>query len=135
MVSTHVFNARGPRFESGHFWFYFFVYFCPRFLLRQEFRQRFLGSLWSKLMASMVKSRLQKLLCEMAFKSLCKLPQLFNFLWILWPKFLLRQEFRQHLLDSFWSKMMACMDKSRLQNLIFEMDFRALCIVLTTRPS
>ena len=71
MVSTHVFSARGPRFESGHFWFYFFVYFCPKFLLRQEFRQRFLDSLWSKLMASMVKSRLQKLLCEMAFKSLC----------------------------------------------------------------
>ena len=72
MVSTHFFSVRGPRFESGHFWFYFFVNFCPKFLLRQEFRQRFLGSLWSKLMASMVKSRLQKLLCEMAFKSLWK---------------------------------------------------------------
>ena len=51
-----------------------------------------------------------------------------KFLWILCPKFLLRQEFRQHISDSPWPKTMPSLVKSRLQNLICELDFRALCI-------
>ena len=76
MVSTHFFNARGPRFESGRFWFYFLVYFCPKFLLRQEFRQPFLDSPWPKILPWIFKSRLQKLICEWDFRSL----------WKLWPR-------------------------------------------------
>ena len=42
-------------------------------------------------------------------------------------KFLLRQELRQHFLDSPWSKIYGQHAKSRLQNLICELEFRSLC--------
>ena len=45
------------------------------------------------------------------------------------PKFLLRQEFRQHILDSSWPTIMLWKVKSRLQNLICELDFRSLCLM------
>ena len=39
---------------------------------------------------------------------------------------LLRQKFRQHFLDSPWSKIYGKHAKSRLQNLICELEFRSL---------
>ena len=42
---------------------------------------------------------------------------------------------RQPFLDSPWSKIMLCWIKSRLQNLICELDFRFLCAVYTIQDS
>ena len=45
-------------------------------------------------------------------------------------KFLLRPEFRQCFLDSLWPVIYGPHAKSRLQNLLYESDFRSLCDVL-----
>ena len=51
------------------FLLFFLLYFCPKFLLQQEFRQPLLDSTYPKLMLWMVKSRLSKLIDIMSFQS------------------------------------------------------------------
>ena len=71
-VVVSIQDSKVPGSNQGIFTFTYFVYFCLKFLLRQEFRQSFLDSSEQKLMPWMVvKSRLQNFLCEIAFSSPC----------------------------------------------------------------